>query len=300
MKLTGKQKEKIQFFADAVRFSCVLEVCTDKPGNVSPSHNFSDTYFENFIFGSVFLGDAVEFCARSGFSGKPEIGKSIYRAVKSLSFFNKKNTHLGIIMLFMPLAAAYGVCVRENDFHINFLRKNLKKIIVNTTVKDSFYLQDAFMIASPGGLGEEKKFDINDKNFKEKILKNNMVFFKLMKISSARDLIASELSNGMHITFNIGYPKFLSFYKEENLRESVLKTYLAILSEFPDTLIARKKGIETAKQVSAYAKDVVSGRKDISVLKKFLHENSLNPGSIADITTASVLLGILNKFGFIL
>lgn len=298
MKLTEKQKEKIQFFADAARFSCVLEVCAEKPGNVSPSHDFSDTFFENFIFGSVFLGDSVGFCARSGFLGRPEIGKSIYRAVKSLSLLNKRNTHLGIIMLFMPLAASYGVCVRENDFRINFLRRNLKKIIAGTTVNDSFYLQDAFMIALPGGMGKEE-FDVMDKSFKETVLKNNLSFFKLMKISSGRDLISSELSGGMNITFNVGCPKFLSFYKKENLRDSVLKTYLSILSEFPDTLIARKKGFEAAKEVSARARDVVSGREDICEFRRFLYENSLNPGSVADITAASVLLGMLCKLEFI-
>lgn len=303
MNPTDTQMKKIKFFSNLARFSCVLEVCSEKPGNVSPSHDFHDTSFENFIFGSVFLGDAVESAALSGFYGcnaitKSLIGRNIYDAVKTLKVFNERNTHLGIIMLFVPLSVSFGVCVREDEFDLKFFRRCLRNVLESSTVEDSLYLRDAFMLALPGGLGKEE-LDIMDENFKYSVLKNNITFYDLMKISSGKDLIASELANGMEITFNFGLPEFLSSYGKENFRNSVLKTYLALLSKFPDTLIARKRGLNVSKEVSKRAFNVICGKEDLSKFRNFLYENHLNPGTMADITAASVFIGFLIKFGLI-
>jgi triphosphoribosyl-dephospho-CoA synthase len=87
---------------------------------------------------------------------------------------------------------------------------------------------------------------------------------------------------------------------------AVVHTYLKILSEYPDTFIARKAGIEKAWQVSADAKralelgglETQDGRKSIFELDSRLreYENRLNPGTTADLTAAALALCTLNGY----
>ena len=81
---------------------------------------------------------------------------------------------------------------------------------------------------------------------------------------------------------------------------AIVQGYLTILSKVPDTLIARKRGIETAQRISQQAAIILddggafseSGRKALIELDQQLRAggHSLNPGTTADLTTASLFL----------
>jgi len=83
-------------------------------------------------------------------------------------------------------------------------------------------------------------------------------------------------------------------------------TFLKILSEVPDTLIARKAGMSKAKEASAQAKRVLEEgglitQKGRNILIKFdakLHArgHQLNPGTTADLTSTVLALAILSGY----
>src|SRR5215204_1993150 len=42
--------------AGAAQLACVLEVSAEKPGNITPSHDFHDTSYEDMLRGAIALG----------------------------------------------------------------------------------------------------------------------------------------------------------------------------------------------------------------------------------------------------
>ena len=42
--------------ADAAQLACVLEVSAEKPGNITPSHDFDDTTFEDMLRCAIVIG----------------------------------------------------------------------------------------------------------------------------------------------------------------------------------------------------------------------------------------------------
>lgn len=302
-------RNKITRIADIAQLAAVLEVSSFKPGNVDPLHDFSNTKYEDFLSGSIAIRSAIENSAGLGFmAGKGEIplngvgiGSNIKKAVSDVQkSHGGGNTHLGIAMLFVPISTGAGVCIAKNFDFKKSLRRNIKKIIMNSTVNDAINFYNAIKIAKAGGL-------------EEKLIEKNIPFYKLMKISAKRDRIAEELGNGMRIIFDIALP---SLYRADNIREGITQTYLQILAGFPDTLIAKKVGIEKAKKISRNAKLVLDGKKDIedfdkelrsenfamqnfncSVIKNYRapERNELNPGTTADIVAASVFVRLIMK-----
>jgi triphosphoribosyl-dephospho-CoA synthase len=92
----------------------------------------------------------------------------------------------------------------------------------------------------------------------------------------------------------------------KDLNKAIIHTFLKVLGEYPDTFIARKIGIEKAKEVSVKASKILElGGLETSSGRKSLHEfdlelrrssNDLNPGTTADIVAAALALCILNGY----
>ena len=109
---------KIDEVVKAAQLASLLEVAgTPKPGNVHRTADFTDTRFEHFLAGSIVLGRSLRLAAKKGImiaekKEKPSdigIGELIYKTVyDTLNCHNGGNTHLGISLLFIPIAVAAG------------------------------------------------------------------------------------------------------------------------------------------------------------------------------------------------
>jgi len=108
----------------------------------------------------------------------------------------------------------------------------------------------------------------------------------VFKIASAYDSIASEWVDNYPITFDLGHPYFTQQLKETtDVNTATVHTFLKILSEVPDTFIARKVGLAEAKKISAEAGRVLekgglttpSGR---NLLRKFDKNSGIQPISL--------------------
>lgn len=310
-------KDISEYVSRCLQFAALLEVSAyPKPGNVHRTADFEKTRYEHFLASAIAVGPHFKHAAKQGMllhHGKigldrVRVGKIIKEAVVDVSSWQHGgNTILGSIILLVPIAVATGLTLASGKFSISRLRKNIKLVVESTTPEDAVNLYEAISIAQPGGLGKAPKLDVTDATSKKKIIKEKVSLYEVFKISAPWDSISSEWVDNYHITFNIGYPFFAQQLEETNdINTATVHTFLKILSEVPDTLIARKAGMPQAKEVSAQAKIVLekgglTTHEGRDFLLKFdaklrASAHKFNPGTTADITSAVLALAILNGY----
>jgi len=304
-------QKRIEFIAECAEKACILEVSAPKPGNVNREYDFKDTAYGDFILGSHAIKPAIAEAAINGFNAG--IGKISFKEIRIGNYIKnavirvKKshsggNTHLGICLLLVPIAAGAGLCMAQRkDF--GQLRDNIQKILIATTVDDSISFYDAVLLSSTHGLNKENELDVSERDSKNKLKELDMNFYRLMRYSTKKDRIAQELYNGMPIIFDIGVPMLKKIYERVNdINSAIVQTYLVILSRYPDTLIGKKVGWDKAKEVSLYAEKVLGSggiladeNKEITEFDQFLRSdgNKLNPGTTADIITGTLMISLL-------
>ncbi len=282
--------------AQALQIACLLEAAADKPGNITPSKSFSDLNYHHFLFSA-----AAVFPAFLNIKNK-SVGEIIYEAVKETHSLIDSNTNLGIILLCTPLASAY-VRQREkkvekgigNDF-LKELRKELHLLLTQLDEKDAELAYKAINLSQAGNLDKVDEGDIRDKA--------DMTLYQSMKLAEDRDNIAFEYINDFKIIFEFAYPRFVqNDIQLDSINSAIIKTYLEILAEYPDSLIARKSGINKAEEVSNMAKKLLKDIKSetdlfsrkVSEFDNYLRNQTvkLNPGTTADLITAVIFLRIL-------
>jgi triphosphoribosyl-dephospho-CoA synthase len=138
------------------------------------------------------------------------------------------------------------------------------------------------------------------------LIKENVSLFEVFKIAAGYDDICYEWVNNFPLTFDLAYPYLMQQLRIKPLNTAIVHTFLKVLSERPDTFIARKVGREKAREVSSEAKRVlqlggletVKGRESVLDFDKKLRNsgNLLNPGTTADITAAALALCTLSGY----
>ncbi len=254
--------EKAQHISKCLQLAIMLEVSSQKPGNVSFTSSFEKTRVEHFLASAVAAGPTFQEAAYLGISvaekrldvDKVGLGELIKDCAVDVAAWQKGgNTILGTVMLFVPIAVAAGMTPAKEEFVFDFskMRKNIDLIVKSTTALDSVRLYEAVDIANPSGLGGAPDLDVTDPASKERLIKENVVLFEVFKIASAYDDICYEWVNNYPITFDLAYPYLMKQLESKSLNTAVVHTFLKILSERPDTFIARKVGKEKALEVSA-------------------------------------------------
>lgn len=295
--------------------AALLEVSAyPKPGNVHRLRDFPDTKYEHFLAGSISLGPRMRKLAEKGQrigNGDREwamlgMGENILASVKDMMDWQSGgNVHLGILLLFTPLAAAAGSVLNKGVVDLEELRNALDEIISGATPLDSVNIYKAIDEAmSVENLGSVDNLDVKDTSSLDRILDEGLTPRDIFRECQTRDAICNEWVTGFNVTFTEGY-SFLRKRLDEgaSINEATVDTFLQILSEHPDSLIQRKSGAKAAISVSEKAKEIVQaggtstevGMKMIWELDDELREEngSLNPGTTADLTAASLFLLLL-------
>jgi len=269
--------------ARAVQTACVLEVSAEKPGNVTRHKDFWDTGLSHFVVSAVAVGpvflDAVH----------APVGETILRAMRDTHRLVHTNTNLGMVLLLAPLAKAAGLAHPRQD-----LRAGVSQVLATATVEDARMVYEAIRIAAPGGLGKLDRYDVREPQV-------DITLRETMALAQGRDSVAREYVTDFEITFEIGYPILHRLCEEgHKFSDSIVHTSLTILSQVPDTLIARKNGLEVAEQISRRAEQVLEAGGALSEqgweeLRRFdlaLRDDRhfLNPGTTADLTTAALFV----------
>ena len=294
--------------AKIAQIASVLEVSGHpKPGNVHRTQDFDDMIFEDFLISGIVIGDCMKKAAERGKKYKDDytlhkirLGEIIKEAVLETDKWIGNNTNLGIIIMLAPLSAAAGM---SSD--ISELRENVERIMKSTTSKDAINLYDAINAADAGGMGEQEELDVADAEARGRIIKEDISMFKVFEMSAKWDLLSLELTSGMPVTFETGYPIFKKIKSSHGINKATVQTFLTILAQNPDTLISRKYGLDTARIVSADADSILQNGGILNaqgelLIRQFdsqLLKNKFNPGTTADITAASIMVALLDEFG---
>ena len=266
----------------AAQIACLLEVSTWKPGNVTRFQDFSESCFEDFLVSAVAIGPAFLEASHE------PVGVTILRAVRDSHRLVGTNTNLGIVLLLAPLAKAAGMS------HSEGLRTAVAQVLEDLTVHDACAAYEAIRLAAPAGLDKVECCDVYDS-------KIDFTLREAMRLAQDRDTVAREYVTGFEVTFELGYATLQKLWERGcKISESILQTFLIILAQVPDSLIARKNGLAVARHVSEMAKRVVKsggvfsegGLKELHELDHTLRDerHRLNPGTTADLVAASLFV----------
>jgi triphosphoribosyl-dephospho-CoA synthase len=265
--------------------ACLVEASALKPGNVSPQRDFEDTAYEDFLLSAAAIGPALGRAAETG------VGEAVLAAVEATRRRVQANTNLGIVLLLAPLACAAG---REPGP----LRAALSRVLEGLSAADTRAAYAAIRLANPGGLGRAPTHDVRDET--------TATLGEVMALAAERDTIAREYVTDYDVTFRLAVPAI----REERARGRSRRTaaaeaFLRVLSEVPDTLIARKEGEATARAVSARAGEVLRAGPAGSAARARAEEafdgelrergNRLNPGTSADLVAAALFVALVEE-----
>jgi triphosphoribosyl-dephospho-CoA synthase len=310
-------REKAKHVSRCLELAMLLEVSATKPGNVTFATGFEGTRVEHFLASAVAASTWFEEAATRGIAVHDGalsvrdvgIGQIIKKCATDVKAWQTGgNTLLGTVMLLVPIAVAAGMTPTKENFGFDFsrLRENLRLAVESTTAEDAVHLYEAIDIAQPSGLNEAADLDVNDPASKARLLEGNVSLFEVFKLAAGYDDICSEWVRNYPITFDLAYPDLMAQLERGDLNAAVVHTFLKVLSEHPDTFIARKAGVEKAREVSLDAKKALElggletseGRKSVLELDRKLREsgNRLNPGTTADLTVAALALCTLSGY----
>lgn len=265
--------------------ACLLEVAASKPGNVSRDHDFGDTSFEDFLLSAVAMGAAL------GAAGGAGVGETILRAVQDTRRWVAVNTNLGIVLLLAPLARAAAGSGAS-------LRSRVSGVLAALTVADARAVYAAIRLADPGGLGQVEAQDVREEP--------TATLREAMALAAERDTIAREYVTDYDVTFGLAVPA-LQRVRARGLGwpAAALESYLRVLAEVPDTLIARKRGDTVARAVSERAREVLgageAGSPERARATDAFHSelrgdaNRQNPGTTADLVAAALFVALCEE-----
>jgi len=266
--------------AQIYKLACLAEIEALKPGNV---HIFADGH-------GMQVQDFIQSAeASSSMITKPDLalGERIYRSIEATRNVVHCNTNLGIVLLCAPIIQA-ALLATTNNF-----RDELKQVLTNTTTADANWLFKAIQLANPAGLGQVDKYDVN--------IAAECTLLEAMLASADKDFICQQYSNFYVNIFEEGIPQYqAALLRWERPAWAATALYLYWLSHYLDSHIARKYGVELAKQVQTEAlahqaafEELENPKNYLPQLLRFdqsLKERGINPGTSADLTVVVLLL----------
>jgi triphosphoribosyl-dephospho-CoA synthase len=262
--------------AQCVTLACQLEVAIPKPGNVHRGADFEDLTLNDFLVSATAIGPVFDRAEDEG------VGPVIHDAVRYMRGVVDTNTHLGTILLLGPLAA-----VPRNQG----LTTGVHAVLNNCDGKDAELVYEAIQLAKPGGLGSVGEGDVNSQEI--------LPLLDAMALAKDRDLVARQWTNGFQQVLNETAPRILnSIHGGLSLTSAVVETHVWLMSEYPDSLIARKCGDELALQSSHLARQTLAAGppedepfwRAVSDLDFWLRADGhkRNPGTTADLIAAAL------------
>ncbi len=267
--------------------ACLWEATARKPGNVHRYRDFDDLTYHDFLLAAVAVGQVME-----GARAAERLGRVVLDGVEQTRDFVRTNANLGILLLFAPLAAA-DTSAAPHPWPA--LRYGVPDLLAKLDLEDSRLVYRAIRQARPGGLGRAPEQDIYDEP--------TLPLREVMALAAGRDLVARQYANGFREVFEEGVPA-LEYGAEQIgcLEGAILFCHLFLMSKYPDSLIARKRGRAEAEEASRRAAEVLvsgwpgtaEGQDDFHDLDAWLRAegHGRNPGTTADLVAASLFAAL--------
>jgi triphosphoribosyl-dephospho-CoA synthase len=259
--------------------ACLVEVLSEKPGNVSPGKSFQNADAADFLKSARV---SAPWLAQAGTLG---VGRAIYEAARVTRDAVGHNTNLGILLLLAPMAA---VPLEVPLFD------GLPTILRSLTVADADWTYKAIRVAEPGGLGDSDTQDVREPPTE--------TLRECMCHAAERDLIAQQYTTDFHDILHRGLELFGESATAVPEAQRIGFVALKLMSIFGDSLVARKCGFAVSEDLKQRADTVLvagwphtnSGRRAWSEFDGWLRSdgNRLNPGTTADMIAAIVFAAL--------
>lgn len=280
--LTGFSPEQLSP-GGMVTLACLLEVSAPKPGNVHRAADFEDVTFVDFVVSAVVLGNVIDSC-------KSGLGQTIYESVSQTKSVVGTNTNLGLILLLCPLAKSLGQ-------QQSLSQDGLKELLESLDVNDCRATYAAIRLATPGGIQDSPQHDVNDEAPDDLI--------EAMTFAADRDLIARQFANGFEQVFQDSLDHLIKGQELfEEISQAIIYAHVKLMSVYPDSLIARKNGLDVAQHSQFLAQKAIDqlerGNESfwsaVGDLDFWLRSDGhrRNPGTTADVIAAGIFVGLCN------
>ncbi len=289
--------------AQAATMACLLEASVPKPGNVHRGADFADMTYYDFALSAALIGPAMEEAQRTG------PGRAALRAMQATRGWVPCNTNLGTILLLAPLAAAAGRASGQwRSPGSAKIAHTLPEVLSSLTADDAANVYEAIRVAAPGGLGKVPEADVSN------VAEPPADLLYAMGLAADRDLVARQYVNGFAEVLGFIVPRLRAALVGEahggleavasplSLPDAIVYTAVATMRAYPDSLIARKCGVEVAEKSAKYAGQVLEagppGSEDyfsaLGDLDFWLRSdgNRRNPGTTADLMAAGLFVAI--------
>ncbi len=263
--------------------ACEDELAAPKPGNVHLFASGHGMEARDFI-------ESAHAAAPHLSAPDARVGKRIFDAIEATWARVGCNTNLGIILLCAPLAHA---ALRPNG---GTLREKLVATLDDLDRDDADLAFRAISRASPAGLGAAPQHDVAQPA--------QVGLKEAMTHAADRDRIAFQYASGFEDIFVTGLAAVRrARSKNYDKPMTTLHVFMSFTSAFADSHIARKFGIQTARDVRSRIREVSSRLETIDdretafsialELDRSLKEKGYNPGASADLTVATLFADYL-------
>jgi triphosphoribosyl-dephospho-CoA synthase len=160
---------------------------------------------------------------------------------------------------------------------------------------DARDVYEAIRLAQPGGLGEVPEADIHATPPSD--------LLAAMQLAAERDLVARQYANNFAEVLGNVVPWLQQGLAQGwPLGDVIIRVHLRMLSQFPDSLIARKCGPQVAAEAASHAKTVLAAGwpgddnyhaalADLDFWLRSDHHRR-NPGTTADLIAAGLFAAL--------
>ncbi len=261
--------------------ACLLEVTAHKPGNVHRGADFEDLTYLDFATSALAIGPAISAAAAGG-----QLGVCVRYAASATRTAVGTNTNLGTILLLVPLAMVPEAASLE---------AGVREVLARLSPDDACGVYDAIRLAQPGGMGQVDEADVAGPP-PENLL-------HAMQLAADRDLVARQYTTGFREVFGHVIPSLSEGVSAGwPLADVIVHAHLRLMSEHPDSLIARKCGAAIATKAAQGASQVLAAgapgdaayHEALSDLDFWLRADGhrRNPGTSADLVTAGLFAAL--------
>jgi triphosphoribosyl-dephospho-CoA synthase len=259
--------------------ACIWEVMACKPGNVHRRRDFPGLTCTDFLLSAAAIAPVMTMACQQ------HVGLTVLRSIEATRRVVRTNTNLGIVLLLAPLAS-----VPPGEP----LRLGVERVLAGLDVEDGRLVYRAIRLAVPGGMGEVAEQDVR--------AEPTQTLRQVMALAADRDLVARQYANGYAEVLDFGLPALRAGLGRLPLEQAIVSLHLQLMANYPDTLIARKRGTAEAEEAARRAAAVLAAgwpggagaEEALADLDVWLcaEGNGRNPGATADLVTACLFAAL--------
>jgi triphosphoribosyl-dephospho-CoA synthase len=260
--------------------ACIWEATAAKPGNVHRGADFEDLTYLDLVTSAVAIGPILDAAPVQ------RLGATLLAGVRATREAVATNTNLGTLLLLVPLA----MVPRDEP-----LGSGVGRVLAGLDAEDCRLAYEAIRMAQPGGMNQVDEADLAGEPPASLVA--------AMQLAAERDLVARQYANGFAEVLGVVVPSLeRGLAHGWALQDVILHSFLELLRDYPDSLIARKCGPAVARRASAMAAATLEGGLPgdeaydqlLGDMDFWLRSDShrRNPGTTADLLAAGLFVAL--------